>query len=167
MTARRRASPAPDGGELGVGSTPYLPVQVPGAMFFAGDPHMVQGDGEVALIAMEGSLRPTFRLTVLEPGGCRVPKQAFDHPFAETRGFWVPIGLSDPDGPENGGNGTDLDVAMQDAVRQALAFPTDEMGMAGPVAHAYLSAATDFEVSQVVDRTTGTHTLLREADVRR
>lgn len=153
--------------ELGVGSTLYLPVQVPGAMFFAGDPHMVQGDGEVALTAMEGSLRPTFRLTVLKPGSRRVPRQAFDHPFAETPDFWVPIGLSDPDGPENGGNGTDLDVAMKDAVRQALAFLTDEMGMAGPVAYAYLSAATDFEVSQVVDRTTGIHALLRKSDFRR
>ena len=32
-------------------------------VFFSGDPHMVQGDGEVTLTAMEGSLRPTFRLT--------------------------------------------------------------------------------------------------------
>ncbi len=35
--------------DLTLGSTLYLPVQVPGAMFFSGDPHMVQGDGEVAL----------------------------------------------------------------------------------------------------------------------
>ncbi|WP_030482391.1 acetamidase/formamidase family protein [Nocardioides aequoreus] len=150
--------------ELGLGSTLYLPVQVPGAMFFAGDPHMVQGDGEVALTAMEGSLRPTFRLTVLKPGSRKVPRQAFDHPFAETPDFWVPIGLSDPDGPEGGGNETDLDVAMRDAVRQALAFLTEEIGMAGPVAYAYLSAATDFEVSQVVDRTTGIHALIKKSD---
>ncbi len=150
--------------ELGVGSTLYLPVQVPGAMFFSGDPHMVQGDGEVALTAMEGSLRPTFRLTVVKRGSRRVPRQAFDFPFAETPEHWIPIGLSDPDGPEGGGNGTDLDVAMKQATREALAFLTDELGMAGPVAYAYLSAATDFEVSQVVDRTTGIHALIRKAD---
>jgi acetamidase/formamidase len=54
--------------DLTVGSTLYLPVQVPGALFVAGDPHMAQGDGEVALTAMEGSLRPTFRLTVVKKG---------------------------------------------------------------------------------------------------
>lgn len=54
--------------DLTAGSTLYLPVQVPGGMFFSGDPHMAQGDGEVALTAMEGSLRPTFRLTVVKRG---------------------------------------------------------------------------------------------------
>ena len=30
--------------------------------------------------------------------------------------------------------------------------------------YAYLSAATDFEVSQVVDRTKGIHAMIRKAD---
>jgi acetamidase/formamidase len=140
-------------------------VQVPGAMFYSGDPHMAQGDGEVALTAMEGSLRPTFRLTVAKAGSSGAPRIAFDYPFAETPDLWIPIGLSDPDGPDNGGNETSLDVAMKTAVRNALAFLTDELGMDGPVAYAYLSAASDFEVSQVVDRTTGIHALIRKADL--
>jgi acetamidase/formamidase len=151
--------------DLGVGTTLYLPVQVAGAMFYSGDPHMAQGDGEVALTAMEGSLRPTFRLTVVKAGSSGAPRIAFDYPFAETPGLWIPIGLSDPDGPENGGNETSLDVAMKTAVRNALAFLTEELGMDGPVAYAYLSAASDFEVSQVVDRTTGIHALIRKADL--
>jgi acetamidase/formamidase len=151
--------------DLGVGSTLYLPVQVPGAMFYSGDPHMAQGDGEVALTAMEGSLRPTFRLTVVKPGTRDAPRIAFDYPFAETPELWIPIGLSDPDGPEGDGNETSLDVAMKTAVRNALAFLTEELGMDGPVAYAYLSAASDFEVSQVVDRTTGIHALIRKADL--
>jgi len=150
--------------DLTAGSTLYLPVQVPGAMFFAGDPHMAQGDGEVALTAMEGSLRPTLRLTVVKKGARGAPKAAFAYPFAETPDYWIPIGLSDPDGPENGGNATSLDLAMKTAVRNALAFLTDDVGMAGPVAYAYLSAASDFECSQVVDRTTGIHALIRKAD---
>ncbi|SDR68708.1 Acetamidase/formamidase [Nocardioides scoriae] len=150
--------------DLTVGSTLYLPVQVAGAMFFAGDPHMAQGDGEVALTAMEGSLRPTFRLTVIKKGSTKAPRPAYDAPFAENRDFWIPIGLSDPDGPENGGNATSLDLAMKSAVRQAMAFLTEELGMAGPVAYAYLSAAADFQCSQVVDRTTGIHALIRKAD---
>lgn len=150
--------------DLRVGSTLYLPVQVRGAMFFSGDPHMAQGDGEVALTAMEGSLRPTFRLTVVKRGSKGAPSPAFDHPFAETPRHWVPIGLSDADGPENGGNSTSLDIAMQGAVRQSLQFLTKDMGMAGPVAYAYLSAAADFQCSQVVDRTTGIHALIRKSD---
>ncbi len=148
---------------LGVGSALYLPVQVPGAMFFSGDSHMAQGDGEVALTAMEGSLRATFRLTVIKPGG-RAPSVAFHYPFAETCQHWIPIGLSDPDGPEGGAQVKTLDAAMKTAVRNALAFLTRDLGMEGPVAYAYLSAAADFVVSQVVDRTTGIHGLLRKAD---
>jgi acetamidase/formamidase len=149
--------------DLVVGSTLYLPVQVAGAMFFAGDPHMAQGDGEVALTAMEASLRPTFRLTVVKRGAPGAPKAAFAYPFAETSDFWIPIGLSDPDGPV-GGNATSLDIAMKTAVRNAMAFLTEDLGMAAPVAYAYLSAASDFVVSQVVDRTTGIHAKIRKAD---
>lgn len=148
--------------DLGVGSTLYLPVKVPGALFYTGDPHMAQGDGEVALTAMEGSLRATLRLTAIEPGG-PAPTVAFDYPFGETATHWIPIGLSTSDGSV-GGVRTSLDTAMRTAVRHAMAFLTEDMGMAGPVAYAYLSAATDFEVSQVVDQTTGIHCLIRKAD---
>ncbi|GAA4879320.1 acetamidase/formamidase family protein [Actinomycetospora straminea] len=149
--------------ELGVGSRLYLPVRVPGALFFAGDPHFAQGDGEVALTALEGSLRATVRLTTIPPGG-PVPAAAVGRPFAESPTHWIPIGLSDPDGPEGGGNQTSLDLAMKDAVRQAMLFLVRDRGMAEPVAYAYLSAAADFQVSQVVDRTTGVHGLIRKAD---
>lgn len=149
--------------DIGVGATLYLPVRVPGALFFAGDPHMAQGNGEVALTAMEGSLRASLRLSVVQPGN-GAPLLAKDNVFAETPEHWIPIGLSDPDGPDNGGNATDLDVAMKHAVRLAMDFLTQEHGMPGPVAYAYLSAAADFVVSQVVDRTTGVHALIRKAD---
>ena len=66
---------------------------------------------------------------------------------------------------ENGGNETSLDVAMKAAVRQAMAFLTEDVGLAGPVAYAYLSAAADFQCSQVVDRTTGIHALIRKSDL--
>ena len=151
--------------DLGVGSTLWLPVQVPGAQFFTGDPHMAQGDGEVALTALEGSLRAVFRLTVVKPGGA-APSVAFDgYAFGETEEHWVPIGLSDPDGPVDG-QVTSLDAATKAAVRNAMAFLTEDLGLQGPVAYAYLSAAADFQVSQVVDRTTGVHALVPKADFR-
>ncbi|MFC4006307.1 acetamidase/formamidase family protein [Nonomuraea purpurea] len=141
---------------LGVGATFYLPVFAEGALFYTGDPHHAMGGGEAALTAMEGSLRATFRLTVCKAGSGDAPSVAFRYPFAETAQSWVPIGLSDPDGSQNG-QGNDLDVAMRRAVVNALDFLEHDQGMDRAVAYAYLSAAADFEISQVVDRTTGVH----------
>ena len=99
---------------------------------------------------------------MVKPGG-RAPGLAFRYPFGENARYWLPIRLSDPNGPV-GGQQTSLDTAMKAAVRHALEFLTDEIGMDGPVAYAYLSAATDFTVSQVVDITTGVHARIRKAD---
>ncbi len=141
---------------LGPGSTFYLPVFAEGALFYVGDPHMAMGDGEVALTAMEGSLRGTFRLTVCKKGSGDAPSVAYHYPFAETPELWIPIGLSDPDGI-TGGQQTDLGVAMRRAVVNALDFLQTDRGMDRAVAYSYLSAAADFHVSQVVDKTVGVH----------
>jgi acetamidase/formamidase len=149
---------------LGAGSTFYLPVSAEGALFYVGDPHMAMGDGEVALTAMEGSLRGTFRLTVCKPGSGDAPSVAYSYPFAETADAWIPIGLSDPDGSV-GGQLSDLDVAMRRAVVNALDFLQHDHGLDRAVAYAYLSAAADFAISQVVDRTVGVHGLIRKSDL--
>lgn len=138
--------------ELGVGSTIYLPVQVKDALFYTGDPHFAQGDGEVALTAMEASLRGTFRLTLLKKGDPTIPRNGeLKQPFAETEDYWIPVGL-DPD----------LDEAMKEAVREAIGFLTEKLGMDRATAYAYMSAATDYEVSQVVDKTKGIHALIQK-----
>ncbi|WP_035855313.1 acetamidase/formamidase family protein [Cryptosporangium arvum] len=147
---------------LGAGSTFYLPVFADGALFYVGDPHLAMGNGEVALTALEGSLRATYRLTVVKKGRRGAPSVAFGYPFAETADAWVVIGLSDPDG-SSGGQGSDLDVAMRRAVVNALDFLQRDLGMDRAVGYAYLSAAVDFSVSQVVDRTVGVHATIRKA----
>ncbi|AOZ94454.1 acetamidase/formamidase family protein [Paenibacillus crassostreae] len=140
--------------ELGVGATIYYPIQVKGGLFYTGDPHFAQGDGEVALTALEASLRGTVRLTVLKNGDPSLPHSGkFTQPFAETEDYWIPIGL-DPD----------LDEAMKESVRESIQFLSDKLDMDRAVAYAYLSAATDYEVSQVVDRTKGVHGLIRKTD---
>ena len=140
--------------ELGVGSTLYLPVQVSGGLFYVGDPHYAQGDGEVALTALEAPLRATFRLTLLASGDPDIPnRNSASQPFAETDDYWIPIGL-DPD----------LDEAMKKAVREGVNFLSSYLGVDRAVAFAYMSAATDFEISQVVDRTKGVHGLIRKSD---
>lgn len=140
--------------DLTAGATLYLPVQVPGAMFFIADPHFAQGNGEVALTAIEGSLRTTLRFTVLKAGDPAIPGNGkLTGPFAETPDYWIAIGL-DPD----------LNEAMKKATREAVRFLSEKLGLDRATAFAYLSAGANFEVSQVVDRTKGIHALIRKKD---
>lgn len=139
--------------ELGVGATAYYPVQVAGALFYTGDSHFVQGDGEVALTALEGSARATLKLTVLKTGRDKIPGKEIKQPLAENAEFWITPGLD-----------ADLDEAMKKSTREAIRFLVEEYGIEEELAYAYLSAATDFEVSQVVDRTKGIHAMIRKAD---
>ena len=124
---------------LGVGSSLYLPVQVPGALFYTGDPHCAQANGEVALTAIECSLTPTFELVVHKD-------TELVSPVAETEDAWIAIGLDE-----------DLDEAMKNAVRESLRIIEKEYGLTRPDALLLGSAAVDFEVSQVVDIVKGIH----------
>jgi acetamidase/formamidase len=153
------APPGSFGGNLDLkdmtaGSTLYLPIELPQAMFFVADSHFAQGNGEVALTAVEGSLRAILRLTVLKAGDPSIPiKGAFNNPFGETPDYWVPIGLD-----------LDLNEAMKKAVRVSIKFLTDKMGMDPATAMAYLSAATDYQVTQVVDEVKEIHGHIRKKD---
>ena len=139
--------------ELGAGATVYYPVQVAGALFYTGDSHFAQGDGEVALTALEASARATFKFTLLKSGKDKIPGKDIVQPLAENAEFWITPGLDE-----------DLDEAMKKSTREAIRFLNQEYGIDEAIAYAYLSAATDFEVSQVVDKTKGIHAKIRKAD---
>ena len=140
--------------ELYAGATLYIPVQVPGAMFYTGDPHLAQGDGEVALTALEQSLRALFKIEIIKKDtDTTLAKLNLKSPFAENKKYWIPIGLNE-----------DLDIAMRNSVRQGINFLSLMYGIEKQTALAYLSAATTFEVSQVVDKTKGIHGLIRKKD---
>ena len=139
--------------ELGAGSTAYYPIQVSGALFYTGDSHFAQGDGEVALTALEASARATLKFTLLKTGKDKIPGKEIVQPLAENAEFWITPGLDE-----------DLDEAMKKSTREAIRFLNQEYGIDEALAYAYLSAATDFEVSQVVDRTKGIHAKIRKAD---
>ncbi|MFW2146898.1 acetamidase/formamidase family protein [Acinetobacter sp. TY1] len=139
--------------ELGAGSTAYYPIQVKGALFYTGDSHFAQGDGEVALTALEASARATLKFTLLKAGKDKIPGKEIKQPLAENAEFWITPGLDE-----------DLDEAMKKSTREAIRFLNKEYGIDEAIAYAYLSAATDFEVSQVVDKTKGIHAKIRKAD---
>ena len=124
---------------IGEGTSLYLPVQVPGALFYAGDPHCAQGNGEVALTAIECSLTPTFELVVHKD-------MKLNTPMGETPDAWLAIGLD-----------KDLDEAMKKSVRESLRIIEEKYGLTKQDALLLGSAAIDFEVSQVVDIVKGIH----------
>lgn len=147
--------PGPFGGNLDIReivarSSLFLPVQVHGAGFYLGDPHFAQGNGEIALTALEGSLRVTARLSVLksDPG----PQHGV-LPFAETEEHWILLGLDES-----------LDEAMRQCARIAVDFLAGRTGMTPSEAYLYLSAAGDFSVTQVVDIVKGVHCAIRKRD---
>ncbi|WGL52631.1 acetamidase/formamidase family protein [Nocardioides sp. BP30] len=150
--------PGPHGGNIDIrlltaGATLYLPVQVDGALAYVGDPHFAQGDGEVALTAMEASLRARLRLDVVAREDALERFGELAGPLAETAEFLVPTGLDE-----------DLDLAVANCVRAAISLLQARYRMDEQLAYAYLSAATDFRISQVVDLVKGAHATIRKAD---
>ena len=150
--------PGDHGGNIDInllteGAELYLPVQVDGALAYVGDPHFAQGDGEVALTALEASLRATLRFEVVPRAEALAAFGEVLGPLARAGGYLIPTGL-DPD----------LNVAMRNCVRAAIALIRARWGLDEHLAYAYLSAATDFDISQVVDIVCGVHARIREAD---
>jgi acetamidase/formamidase len=153
--------PGPHGGNLDIklltaGSSLYLPVQVPGALAYVGDPHFAQGDGEVALTALEAPLRVTVRFAVIGRAAALARFGPLTSALVCGGGYLVPTGLD-----------RDLDEAMRRCVRAAVALLQARFGMDPEHALAYLSAATDFDISQVVDVVTGVHAKIRVSDFER
>ncbi|GAB6896993.1 acetamidase/formamidase family protein [Kineosporia succinea] len=138
---------------LVTGTTLFLPVQVAGAGFYVGDPHFAQGNGEVALTALEAPLRATLTLGLVPKEVAQERFSGVRGPFALTDEFLVPTGLDE-----------DLDVAVSKCGENAVAMLGSVFGMAPELAYAYLSAATDFEISQVVDLVKGSHARIRLSD---
>lgn len=138
---------------LVAGATIYIPVQVPDALAYVGDPHFAQGNGEVSLTALEASLRVRVRFDIVP---AREAARSFGElaaPVAADATHLMPMGMDE-----------DLDEAMRACVRQAIAILGARFGMEPHLALAYLSAATDFEITQVVDLVTGVHARIRVAD---
>lgn len=132
--------PGPFGGNLDVkdltaGTRLYLPIFHPGARFYVGDPHSVQGDGEVSGTAIEQSLTGTFRFVVHKG-------RAIDGPRAETDTHHLLMGID-----------LDLDRALRKAVVEVVDFLVAEQGLAWSQAYSLASIAVDFRVSEAVDLT--------------
>jgi acetamidase/formamidase len=133
---------------LGLAARLFLPVQLPGAGLYLGDPHFSQGDGEVALTAFEASLQATVRVTLHKDAAA-----GWHGPLGADDEHWIVPGLHE-----------DLNEAVRIATRRALALLVP-LGFDRATGLAYLSAAADLHVSQVVDGVQGVHFRIRRADL--
>ncbi len=129
--------------ELVSGSTLYLPIAVPGALFSAGDGHALQGDGEVAGTAIETpfelaeltfTVRPDLRL--------RTPR-------ANTPAGWLTLGF-----------GRTLDDAAAVALGAMLDLMTEQHHLTRDDALALASLVVDLRITQIVNNTVGVHAVL-------
>ena len=89
--------PGSHGGNIDInllveGTALYLPVQVAGALAYVGDPHFAQGDGEVALTALEASLRATLRFDVIPRAEALAEFGEVTGPLVRTPEYLVPTG---------------------------------------------------------------------------
>jgi acetamidase/formamidase len=137
-----------DNKELVAGSTLFLPVWAPGALFSAGDGHGAQGDGEVCINALEMCLTGTFTLILHRRADGAAPL-AF--PRAETPRHFISMGLN-----------VDLDQAMKQALREMIAFITSRANLSRQEAYQLCSLAVDFHVTQTVNGEKGVHGMLRK-----
>lgn len=131
-----------DNKELVAGTTLYLPVFVPGALFSCGDGHGVQGDGEVNVTAIETALTGTFRLTVIK-------RPPLERPYAETPTHAITMAF-DPD----------LDRAAEVALRDMIALVVARTGITRAEAYALASLAADLRITQTVNQHKGVHCMI-------
>lgn len=134
-----------DNKELVAGTTLYLPVHVPGALFLIGDGHAGQGNGEVDITALETSLTGTLQFIVRKDLKVAYPR-------AETPTHYISMGFDD-----------DLSEATRIAVRQMIDFLVTEKHLSRDDAYMLTSVAGDVNINELVDGNKGVHVMLPKA----
>ena len=128
-----------------LGSTLYLPVFAPGALFSTGDGHAVQGDGEVSITALETAVSGTFELIVRKDLKLKFPR-------AETPTHFISMGLN-----------VDLDEAAKQALREMIKMICEKLNVSPEEAYMLSSLAVDLRVTQLVDGNKGIHAMLAKS----
>jgi acetamidase/formamidase len=125
------------------GTTLFLPVQVPGALFSWGDAHGVQGDGEVCVTGLEAPMYTALRFTLEK--GRSIPSPQFRHvgplsPRVAALGYYGTTGV-----------GPDLFVNAQNAVRAMIDHINGTYGLSPEDAYLLCSLCVDLRISEIVD----------------
>jgi acetamidase/formamidase len=128
-----------DNRELVAGTTLFIPVHVPGALFEVGDGHAAQGDGEVDQTAIETSLRGRLQLTVRK-------SMTLAWPRAETATDFISMGTDE-----------DLTKATKVAIQEMIDFLVATKGLDRHAAYQLTSIAGNVAITQLVDGKMGVH----------
>jgi acetamidase/formamidase len=134
-----------DNKELVAGTTVYLPVWVPGALFEVGDGHAAQGDGEVNQTGLETSLEGRLQFVVRRD-------MSIDWPRGETDTHHILMGFA-----------VDLEDATEIAIREAVEFLQEEAGLTSGEAYAVVSMAGDLRITELVDGNKGVHVMIAKS----
>jgi acetamidase/formamidase len=134
--------------ELVAGTTLYLPIPVEGALFSAGDPHALQGDGEVSGTAIECPAKAQLTLDLRDD-------LALTWPIARIDGAWLTFGF-DPE----------LGTAAQIALEGMLDLLEREHSLERADALALASVVVDLRVTQLANHVLGVHAVLRDEAIR-
>jgi acetamidase/formamidase len=127
---------------LTVGSTLWLPVWCEGALFSCGDPHAMQGDGEVCVAALECDMQATLRFTA-EQRTIAAPHFRTARaltPDADARGHHGVMGIA-----------PDLMEGTRKAVAAMIEWVVAEHGLSREDAYMLCSLAGDLKILEVVD----------------
>ena len=135
-----------DNKELVAGTTLYLPVNVPGGLFSAGDAHATQGDGEVNITAIETAMKEAVLQFIVRKD------MKIERPMGETRTHWIAMGFH-----------KDLNEAVKIALRDAIQFISQTKGLTPDDAYSLASLAVDLRVTQIVDGNKGIHAMIPKA----
>lgn len=131
-----------DNKELVAGTTVFYPVHARGALFFIGDGHAGQGNGEVDITAMETSLVGTLQFIVHKDMKIKWPR-------AETPTHYISMGFHE-----------DLNEATKLAVREMIDFLVNEKHLSRDDAYMLTSVAGDVDITELVDGNKGVHVML-------
>ena len=115
------------------GVTVYFPVFVEGALFFVGDAHALQGDGEIVGTGIEVSADVEFTVEVLK--GKRI-----SWPRGENDEFVLAVGNARP-----------LDQALQHATTELMRMLADDHGLDFRASSALLGQCIRYEIGNVFD----------------
>jgi acetamidase/formamidase len=129
--------------QLTRGTTLYLPVQVPGALFSCGDAHAAQGDGEVCVTGLESPMYGALRLTLHKDRPIPAPQFLTGGPLAPR--------VADAPWYGTTGVGPDLFVGAQEAVRAMVDHLSAEHGLSPEDAYLLCSLCVDLRISEIVD----------------
>lgn len=125
------------------GTTLFLPVQVEGALFSAGDCHAAQGDGEVCVTGIEAPMTFTLRFGIRKDLSIPEPQFITPGPLTQKhdrKGYYATAGIA-----------PDLMEATKKAIRAMITHLQETHGLTREEAYVLCSVAVDLKISEVVD----------------